>query len=666
MKKRLLAIVLGLVLSAASLSGCTGAGGNSGPVNAGHNNGTEGQDNTQAGDTDVTPADTDTDADTDDTAADGKGEEGSESGEAETETADTETADTGERFVLQDEGSTKIYLVDIKGNKKGEYDAEDFVDEVPGVTQALSVKALDYYDGVIVCYAGYYEGYDWKKAIFGYDTEIDRPIDIYTLPDEEFLESVDVYNDKLYLTTYDYQGTDGACRFIEREFARYGNRGFDFTAAPSMSVLNSLNGYYIKLNRDNNANYYAYECVTRSLEEYGYIAATKDKDLYVVDGAGKTTVVDNPFDSYPTIEGYDADGLFYKVTGNTNDSYIYRYKTDTKISFMVSELNGAYLLDYSDGNMYFYKNLSEEYGRSDNCVCRYNTESESVETIYDIWKVPGTTYSPAIEGFTIIDGQIYFVDVMDRSLKWVRVNYDESGASYTDIYCPVAEIGVFKYGDVKYHSQTIKCPYCGIHLYDSYREAFQILPELSDKYNDINQHLLDAIAGEDEVVDGISEDECEDHLAYPQMYDETHEWTVSDVRKIGDKYLTIDMDGYWYAGGAHGMPYRDHYLIDLETGEFKTLKDLYDGTDEDFVSLIESIVERDYNNGEDYISYMYTDDYQDIMSNIRQSTSLDMVGVCYMEDGVNIEYAPYVLGPFASGFIQIKVTYQELLGRNSL
>ena len=57
---------------------------------------------------------------------------------------------------------------------------------------------------------------------------------------------------------------------------------------------------------------------------------------------------------------------------------------------------------------------------------------------------------------------------------------------------------------------------------------------------------------------------------YPLSYDNE----LSRVEVLGADYLTVDYSGYEYTGGAHGYPYRSHYLFDLTTGEEKTLADL--------------------------------------------------------------------------------------------
>ena len=38
----------------------------------------------------------------------------------------------------------------------------------------------------------------------------------------------------------------------------------------------------------------------------------------------------------------------------------------------------------------------------------------------------------------------------------------------------------------------------------------------------------------------------------------------------------------------------------------------------------------------------------------------------FQEDGVNLVYPPYDMGPYASGFIEVFISYEELLGRDGL
>ncbi len=119
------------------------------------------------------------------------------------------------------------------------------------------------------------------------------------------------------------------------------------------------------------------------------------------------------------------------------------------------------------------------------------------------------------------------------------------------------------------------------------------------------------------------------------------------------KLINIMQEGYDYYGGAHGMPYWHSLVFDLETGDQKTMADLFDITEEE---LDEIAVEAATKHMEEIGEY-YWDDYEDT---VREYTDLEVGDFYLTDDGVVLFYAPYALASFAAGFQEFTIPYDKL------
>ena len=147
-----------------------------------------------------------------------------------------------------------------------------------------------------------------------------------------------------------------------------------------------------------------------------------------------------------------------------------------------------------------------------------------------------------------------------------------------------------------------------------------------------------------------------------EQYIETEDVSVESVELLFSKYLTVDMNYYWYAGGAHGMPGMEQYVFDLDTGDELVPADLFNGTDEDFRDLVAKAVVDDYAENPD----KYYIEGDSVYDTAYEYAGLTSTTIKFEEDGVYVYFAPYALGPYASGFIGVKLSYKDFLGRDSL
>ena len=638
MKRKIIALFLSASLVAVALAGC-------GKVD------TAGQEDTGAEETEVV-SETEAEA------------ESIEEEETQTE-EETPKVIPGEERRLFVNGYDNCFIVDSKGNKLNELDLGKLKDSE--FKDYTDITPVEYAEGIVYFEGTYYLGDDFCKDIIAYNLESKEQTVAYKLEKEEYVGAVDFYNGKVYVTTYDYKGSENTLKNSEKVLEKDAE-ALKYTVSDSpLNPVLAIISADIQSDKDGADNYDFRKCFTRELEENGYLVAYKNSILRIYDEKGNETGYPMDEDDYVSIVGYDKENILMTVTrydiGKTERT-LYCFDPKTGEKKIIDDSSKANAILYTDGFLYYYTDLSEEFGINNNHVYRYDPVSGSSALIYETRNVPGAVYNPGITGFSIINGEVYFVDVMDRSFKWVRVNYDESGASYTDIYCALKEIDKLKYGDVEYVSKTVKCPDCDTPLNKEYVEYFV--------FNDSVPHSAEINAELKEQADLAIENyedygtTCEEHQEYPEQFCVTEETRVDNIRFIGENYVSVDRSGYWYGGGAHGMPWNDYILFDLTTGEQKSLRDFYSGSDEDFANLMAEVAVRELETNKEFSNQVYDNDKEAVEASVKESTTLDTVTIRFEDKGIYVEYMPYVLGPYASGFVDLYVSYEELLGRDSL
>ena len=155
--------------------------------------------------------------------------------------------------------------------------------------------------------------------------------------------------------------------------------------------------------------------------------------------------------------------------------------------------------------------------------------------------------------------------------------------------------------------------------------------------------------------------------AFPQeegffnVYEQTEKsFCASAVVETEDGGLIIAV--YDYYGGAHGMQFNEHHLFDLNSGNELKLADLCDMNDDTFKNLIamKTVADWKEDDSQYYESYEYNPDYaNELFDSVREYASKDMA-VGFTETGIVVEYTPYQYGPYASGYIYVPVSYEEL------
>ncbi|WP_442597990.1 WG repeat-containing protein [Neobacillus sp. D3-1R] len=117
-----------------------------------------------------------------------------------------------------------------------------------------------------------------------------------------------------------------------------------------------------------------------------------------------------------------------------------------------------------------------------------------------------------------------------------------------------------------------------------------------------------------------------------------------------NRLVVLELNGYKYPfGAAHGMPSKIYAHVDLESGVFYKLKDLFK-KDSDYVGVLSKIVGEQIKNDPQY-SYVFPGSYKGISE--KQPFYVD-------QTNVYLYFQPYEIAPYAAGFPTFKIPFAEI------
>lgn len=315
----------------------------------------------------------------------------------------------------------------------------------------------------------------------------------------------------------------------------------------------------------------------------------------------------------------------------------------------------------ADGIAYFRTTDNENVGLSKYTVYAYDAENGDLKELYQSSEAPGIPRFPTkgIEGFSVVSGNAYFYDTDGKSTAWYKVDLNAPTKGKTKLTGYEETYDHMELGTVTFENENKKCDDCEMLIDQYYVEKYALNADVQNA-DSINQHLQEFF----EERWGYAKNHC------PEMSDEdkaymhesdyplTNSYTcqISDMQIIGH-YMQINFDAYDYLGGAHGYPIREHLVFDQATGNRVSFKDIYTGSEEDFKKVVADYSLEAYKVND--VGFYEDENDQTFWQKIYDGVTLDQ-GLHYEQDGVVIEFAPYEYGPFASGYIEIKIPYDKL------
>jgi hypothetical protein len=136
--------------------------------------------------------------------------------------------------------------------------------------------------------------------------------------------------------------------------------------------------------------------------------------------------------------------------------------------------------------------------------------------------------------------------------------------------------------------------------------------------------------------------------------------TVGDSLSVNDSFslnllenlLIIGRDGYdYYFGAAHGMPLMDYYYIDLNTGMFYQLKDLFKADSDYRTKINDMILSKMAAQTESGEFYYFPDSFVGITEDQRFKLE---------QDAITIYFYPYDIAAYAAGFPEFVIPFADI------
>ncbi len=523
----------------------------------------------------------------------------------------------------------------------------------------------------------YYDDYlkingDFKYVVYAIDRNDNTPYLLWKNSGEEFLDTCEYYKGAFHVAVNLGNDEDGKLRGKEEHIYKFNEATGSFEE--TMAKLDKMFGA-AKVREYNVLTFTGTDgtdrvCYEHAIDEMGWVLATSASDYAMITGEGEVTPLYGMHDAYMYIPAYDKEHLYYSDTDyDTNLNTLMRYDIETEKTKAITDgVEQAYYLGFYNGKVYYYIMKNEEYGFTHNYIYAYDADTDSSTLIYDEAAVPGVWVDPGTDSFTMAGDRLWYVryDGKDK-IKWISV--DAVKGQKLEEGPVVEEISTFKYGTVEAISDSDECPFCGTKLFDGYAERFVLDSRYSAHADKINARLKEAqefFIGSDEDDGPADDSDCEWHLENPVMSCTTDDFKVSGVHMICGHYMTVDMSGYWYGGGAHGYPNRNQFLFDLNTGEEITISDLYPKSEEEFKKLIAEKTKEDYLKYTYDISPYMAETSEEAYNEAYEGASLVTTRIEFFEDGAVIVYPPYEMGSYAAGYIEVSVSYEDLLGSSSL
>lgn len=373
----------------------------------------------------------------------------------------------------------------------------------------------------------------------------------------------------------------------------------------------------------------------------------------------------------------DADGWY------VDRWYYFIYDLESTFSDGSDVKEGTYAwsdgtcLDVRDGYLYFYRYNKPAYNQNQYYFYRcdlYDAEAKE-ELLFETVDIAGQPYqregNNGVAGFTVQGDACYYMDFDGKSLWWFSCNLADDAHMLTRLDVVDEYHGIFDMCEITYATDSYRCGNCGELIYEYYVEGMQLYGDGDPAIDQINETLAEeldsTLTSMKERMEGyqtsgaVWDHLCDSYTARITLEEEVDGITKYRFDKDGQEEelicLEADYSGYDYSGGAHGYPWRLHFLFDLSDGSEIGMADVIGVSEEEFRALAAEYTVADY-LGENGRLYFETDE-DTLYETVYKYAGFD----CEMylgADGVVVEYFPYHLGPYGSGTIEVTVPYEEL------
>jgi len=178
------------------------------------------------------------------------------------------------------------------------------------------------------------------------------------------------------------------------------------------------------------------------------------------------------------------------------------------------------------------------------------------------------------------------------------------------------------------------------------------------------------VAAFNEKMQSVSDDLAQQGEGLGELYQEVdtaaeaYEDNAETTAVFTGDILSVCMRRCSYTGGAHYNQYVLGWLFDIQTGQFiLDPSQLADDPSAFHDGAAELLIEKADSDLPGSRPGSYWDDYQDIIRTGQGGVTL------FDGEGMTVLYAPYELGPYAAGEVELHLSWEELtplLGRGGL
>jgi hypothetical protein len=593
------------------------------------------------------------------------------------EQANDEKEITGESYdeialkVGRNTVSSIVFSFDENGNKVGEYDLAKIEQKLKDADYDLSsFSFVTSYKGILYYSYCDYSSNDYKYKLIAYDPEKGDMSVVTETEYGEYIPSVDIYKGRIYVLMS--KEAEGVFSWKLRCFEKDADSlSFTEKETEHADVYDYFSGY--------NINYVERLCrkddgPERILDETGFLIGRKDNAYYILYPDKSVKKIESLEFNSGGVKAFDDKRIICPKYEDSYDFKISKYEVIDIDTMQTKDLelpDSAVCLYYRNGKLLYYIKDGKEYGREDITLFSLDVESGKSTELISRKVVAGMHYySPVVENFEFFEDKAFFTDFVDGEIKVFEVDLGGDDFAPVDLGYVAEKNDLFEYGTVESVSVTSDCPFCGKHIVQAYAE-YMVLDgnkvQNAEKINEqLKQHAIACVDNFEnyDANDLIYEDSCGHDEDY--YYTATEDDNIGSVTVLENRYIAVNMEGYWYGGGAHGMPSRDQYMFDMTTGDEVSFTDLYKGTEEQLKELVATKVKEDYESytGDDYPPYFMAN-AQEAYDTAYEYTSIDGF-ISFTEKGVVYTFYPYDLASYAEGFKEYVLSFEEVFGRSTI
>jgi WD40 repeat protein len=594
----------------------------------------------------------------------------------------------GDRVVIRPHTFTydyadEIFIFEHDGSYVQKYDINDIYEHISDDEAMYTFSYMNYCDGVL-----FYGEYLWndteKKArliAYDYESKEIEPVIDWCEAEMAYLE---IYEGIVYVFFCDYANEKISIRAFDKEDD---SLSFNETQPKYNDLYEECSSYMMGSKWDDSL----FAPLDKIIDDNGFFIGKKDEDYYVISEDVNIEKLDYSFDGESCLYYYDSESaifqsdkdgqsqidVYYFETGTTETIAEFVDKEGSNYNYYIDFLN---LISYVDGNIYYYVYQEYELDVADYTIYKYDistgTETElmtttSIPGTLGTYKNFGTKFAPGLYGFTVSDGKAFYVDYKDGVTKFYTADIEDEGLSnITETDGIVNEYGFFKYGSIESLTYQEECPDCGA-VFKQYHVEYLVLDEKcsdnADKINDLlKEYAQDTI---DYFKDDVSDNgSCDEHKDGNTTYYDSYSEHVIDVGVLEKKYLYITVSTESDLRiSSRDFEGRGQYLFDIETGEELSLEDFYDGTEDEFKTLIADKAVQDFEKGYDVGTSPYGVNTSEEVYDLAYENAQVDGNIIFYEDGIVYFFYQYVFGEMY-GEIRAEyfITYDELLGRPTL